>query len=145
VLRRLGSARPFRRFCASWFVAPLSAPSFADFWRRWNPPFAYLVQYYVYRPLRRIAPRPLAILASFAVSGFLLGDLPFGDGVELFDGRCCVPDVTILMTCFGVLVVATKALRMNLADCPAWARVAANAALLAAGFALKHLVLGVRR
>lgn len=49
----------------------LFAPSFREFWQRWNPLWSYYILFYVYRPLSRILPKRLAGLFTFVVSGFL--------------------------------------------------------------------------
>jgi alginate O-acetyltransferase complex protein AlgI len=58
-------ARPLHR-------APLKARSLTEFWgRRWNLAFSEMTALAVYRPLRRLADEPAAVLASFALSGLL--------------------------------------------------------------------------
>ena len=57
-------------------VRPFAAPTFAGFWRTFNPLYSYYLYYWSYRPLRRLVPRPLAELITFAVSGFFLHELP---------------------------------------------------------------------
>jgi MBOAT, membrane-bound O-acyltransferase family len=52
------------------------ARSFAEFWRLWNSVYGYFLGYFVYRPLARRLPRPLAAIATFVACGFLLHDLP---------------------------------------------------------------------
>lgn len=45
------------------------ARSFAGFWRYWNPIFGYGLGRFVFVPLKRAMPVPLALLATFVVSG----------------------------------------------------------------------------
>lgn len=66
--RRLGPT-PYRMQCYRVLVAPFLAASFSQFWAGWNPVWAYWLSRSVYRPLRRIWPRPPAMIATFAVSG----------------------------------------------------------------------------
>ncbi len=47
----------------------LGAGSLAGFWRYWNPIWGYYLGRSVYRPLRRLAPRPVALLTTFVASG----------------------------------------------------------------------------
>ena len=56
-------------------VRPLGAASFSQFWRYWNPVYGYFLSYYAYRPLRRVFPRPVAVLLTFVGCGFVLHDL----------------------------------------------------------------------
>ena len=42
-----------------------------EFWRLWNPIFGYVLIFFVYRPLRRRMPRPVAVYRTFLTSGLL--------------------------------------------------------------------------
>jgi hypothetical protein len=46
------------------------APSFAGFWRHWNPVRGYWLARLAFRPARRWVPREAAVVWTFAVSGF---------------------------------------------------------------------------
>ncbi len=45
------------------------APTFAGFWRHWNPIFGYGLGRYVYFPLKRFLPSALALIATFVFCG----------------------------------------------------------------------------
>ncbi len=47
----------------------LGAPTFAGFWRHWNPIFSFALGRYIYSPLRRIVPAALALLATIVFCG----------------------------------------------------------------------------
>lgn len=47
------------------------APTFAGFWRYWNPVFGYALGRYVFVPLKRALPVPLALVATFVICGAL--------------------------------------------------------------------------
>ncbi len=47
----------------------LGASTFAGFWRHWNPVFGYVLGRFVFVPLKRLVPAPLALVATFGVSG----------------------------------------------------------------------------
>ncbi|PZU50240.1 MAG: acyltransferase [Sphingomonas sp.] len=49
----------------------LGASSFAGFWRHWNPIWSYGLSRYIFRPLGRLLPLPLALVATFLVSGLI--------------------------------------------------------------------------
>ncbi len=49
----------------------LGAGSFAGFWRYWNPIFGYGLGRFVFVPFKRAVPAPLALIATFVVSGAL--------------------------------------------------------------------------
>ena len=49
----------------------LGAGSFASFWLYWNPVFGYYLGRYVDSPLRRVLPRPAALVLTFVLCGGL--------------------------------------------------------------------------
>ena len=101
---------------------PFAAPSFAAFWRAFNPFYGYYLSYWVYRPLHRLMPRAAAELVTFAVSGFVLHDVP------LFVIRRDVgaPWLTVWFVLVGAIAIVAEGMRMDLSRWPAWARVGVN-------------------
>jgi hypothetical protein len=97
IVRRLGDPRqrPLR-FLWNFFIRPLYARSFTEFWQNWNPVYGYVLLFYFYRPLRRYVPRPVAVYLTFLGSGFLLHDVPFNLSADFFRGRLEIPAVTLL-------------------------------------------------
>lgn len=51
LMHRLDHPRNLAQFGAAFFLRPLEAGSFHEFWRRWNPPYQYVLLYFVYRQL----------------------------------------------------------------------------------------------
>jgi hypothetical protein len=47
------------------------APTFAAFWRHWNPVFGYALGRYIHAPLSRVVPAPIALVATFVFCGAL--------------------------------------------------------------------------
>ena len=137
-MRRLGRpVRPGRLF-RNLVVRPLCAPSFGGFWRLWNPPYCYVLLYYVYRPARRRLPHPAALYLTFLVSGLFLHDIP-ANLPDVARGRVPSLTGTALFAIFGAVAVASDWLGVDLSRRPAWVRGAANVALLIAGFSLRRL------
>jgi D-alanyl-lipoteichoic acid acyltransferase DltB (MBOAT superfamily) len=136
LLERLGSPLRPLRVLEGLFLRPLAAPSLGSFWRQWNAPYAYILQYYIYRPLKQLWPRPVAIYMTFLASGFLLHDLPFN-----FNGELAIPKVTLLFAIFGALTLLSNALGIDLSRHPTWKRVLANLGWIGAGFAIRMLVM----
>ena len=95
-------------------VRPLGAASFSRFWRYWNPVYGYFLSYYAYRPLRLVFPRPVAVLLTFVGCGFVLHDL-VGWAVA---GHARFAEMTAMFALFGVGVVLSDALRLDLAHYP---------------------------
>jgi D-alanyl-lipoteichoic acid acyltransferase DltB (MBOAT superfamily) len=106
----------------NFFIKPFGARSFAEFWRLWNPVYGYFLYYYCYQPLRRIVPRPVAMVATFIACGFLLHDLP----AWLFTGRVLPPGATIAFAFFATGAIASDATHMDLSRIPIWVRVITN-------------------
>jgi hypothetical protein len=123
---RLGS-QGGRTAWFNFFVRPFGASSFAQFWRLWNPVYGYYLYYYSYRPLARVVPRSLALLATFVVCGFALHDLP----AWVFARRVLPPGATIAFVLFALVVVLSESLHMNLSTWPVIARAAINVGYLA--------------
>jgi hypothetical protein len=57
------------------FSRAFGASDFTRFWRYWNPFYGYFLAYFCFAPLRRFAPRPLCLILTFALNGFLFHDL----------------------------------------------------------------------
>ena len=143
IVHQIGDPRHLPRFCWNWFAKPLSAKSFAGFWRMWNPVYGYVLLFFVYRPIRPYLPRFAATFLTFCVSGFVLHEIPFGVGIELLRGHRVIPEATILLGVFGVLMVLTEAVGMDFSAYPIWVRVAANIGLLALGFLLRRVIISL--
>jgi hypothetical protein len=116
-----------RKAWFNFFLKPFGAVSFAEFWRLWNPLYGYFLYYDVYRPLSRVLPRAVTVLLTFVLCGFLLHDVPAWIVVR----RVLPPGATITFVLFGLGVIISEALHMDLSRWPAIARVALNFAYLA--------------
>jgi D-alanyl-lipoteichoic acid acyltransferase DltB (MBOAT superfamily) len=53
------------------FYRALGAGSFAEFWRYWNPVFGYYLGRYIFAPLRKWLPPPVALVVTFVACGAL--------------------------------------------------------------------------
>jgi hypothetical protein len=115
------------------FSFSFGARSFADFWRYWNPVYHYFLSYWVYRPIRRVLPRSVAVLLSFAFCGFFFHDLfllPFTR----------MPLITIWFTLLGAGVIAGEILKMDLSELPLFFRVLVNSTYIVVLFELARRV-----
>jgi D-alanyl-lipoteichoic acid acyltransferase DltB (MBOAT superfamily) len=124
---------------AAWFnffLKPFGATSFAEFWRLWNPVYGYYLMYYCYRPMVRVLPRPVAVILTFAICGFVLHDLP----AWAFTRRVLPPGATIAFTMFGLGAITGEALHMNLSRWPVAVRALINVTYLAACVAAMLIV-----
>jgi hypothetical protein len=143
VTERAGSPLRPLAFLHRLLLGPLAAPSPSVFWRQWNPPLGYLLLFYVYFPLRRVLPRPAAVLGTFVTSGFLLHDLP-ANGAGVLGGWSNLSG-TLLLTVLGLLTVLAELCHLDLSGRPTWVRVLANLSLLSLGFAMRGVILSVVR
>lgn len=123
--RRLGRRGPQWHQIVRMVGRSFGAPTFAAFWRYWNPLFGYYLYYRCYRPLIRIIPRPMAVIATFAASG-VVHDLFATVAVQRPIAWC-----TGAFTVFGVFVVAEEGVGWNLRRVPRWLRPLYHFALIA--------------
>jgi D-alanyl-lipoteichoic acid acyltransferase DltB (MBOAT superfamily) len=121
---RLGRNRPWWRQTYNVLVRPLAAPSLAEFWRTWNPVWGYYLSVWCYRPVRRMLPHAVAVMVTFTVSGLVHNLL-----AALLSHRLN-PFVTVWFMLYGVVMVASEALHMDLSRLPAPARILVNLAYL---------------
>ena len=113
-------------------VRPFAAPTFAGFWRTFNPLYSYYLYYWSYRPLRRRLPRPLAELITFAVSGFFLHELPLWLVLRAVYGEgWTFPWITTWFVLAGAVAIAAEMLHVELSRLPFAARIAVNLTYLA--------------
>jgi hypothetical protein len=101
------------------------APTFAGFWRHWNPIFGYALGRYVYSPLQRIMPSALALVATFVCCGAIhdvVTTIARGSAAFLF---------TPWFFLLGVGVVLGRATGLDLSGRPWLTRAAVNFAYLA--------------
>lgn len=134
---RLGNARG-RTAWFNFFIRPFGAPSLAGFWRRWNPVYGYFLNR-CYKQLRRLMPRPLAMLLTFLACGFCLHDAPAWLALR----RMLPPGGTIAFALFGAGAIVGEACRVDLSRQPAGIRAAVNVTYLSACTAMMLLI--VRR
>lgn len=118
---RLGGAGSLRSMLARSF----GAPSFADFWRHWNPIWGHGLARFVYAPVHRHAPAAVAVLTTFLVSG-VVHDV----AATLVRGSFTFV-VTPWFLLLGIGVLVARATGMDLSRRPWWVRAAANAGYLA--------------
>jgi D-alanyl-lipoteichoic acid acyltransferase DltB (MBOAT superfamily) len=69
IRRRNGVPAGARGSLQNMLYRSLGASTFAGFWRHWNPVFGYALGRYVFAPLKRAVPSPIALVATFVVCG----------------------------------------------------------------------------
>ncbi len=133
--RRLGPGGNVAALLREMLVRAFGAETFAGFWQYWNPVYSYYLHYYCYKPLRRLLPRSICVVLTFAASGFFLHDLPSGWWARaLRSGGLPVPFVALWFAIMGILVLATERLKLSFAGRSFAARVAANSLLILSAF-----------
>lgn len=109
VLHRLGNPQGPWSAVKKMFSLSFGAKSFTEFWRYWNPLHHYYLTYYVYKPLRKILPRSIAVIFTFTFCGFFLHDL-----VHIsFTG---IPLITVWFLLFGIGVIIGEIFNMDMSS-----------------------------
>lgn len=91
-----------------------TAPTLGAFWLYWNPIYGFLLARFCYRPIRRRLPHGIAVVSTFAVSGFFLHDLLLWPARLAVGQRPFFPVVTLAFVIVALLVTATEALEIDL-------------------------------
>jgi uncharacterized membrane protein YedE/YeeE len=129
--QRLGQNKDVGVLLRTMLVRSFGAGSFRDFWRYWNPVYGYWLYRYCYKPLRRMLPRPLCVIVTFACSGFLLHDLPFGWWVRALKTQSLpVPFVATWFVVMAVFMLLADLFKLSVSGLPFAARVAVNSAYI---------------
>jgi len=129
------------------FSRALGASDFTRFWWYWNPLGGYFLGYFCYTPLRRIAPRPPCLIATFALNG-LLHDLvlvwPWGfTRTERLPFQFPVFTVTLVM--IAIIILVAERYRLTLARLSLPMRVACHVLALVGSFAFSIGILLLTR
>ena len=127
---RLGQSSSPARQLLEMLIRAFGAGSFDRFWRYWNPVYGYILYYWCYQPLRRYLPRWVCVLLTFAASGFVLHDLPFGWWVRLIryfqTGHFPIPFVALWFSLMGGLTLLARGARVDFSAWPFAVRVCIN-------------------
>ena len=135
VLRRLGPGNALA-IVRNVFVRPFTSSTLRAFWLHWNPVFGYYLAYFCYRPLRRIVSPPLAVLFTFAVSGFLLHDLLLWPAALAKHEPLPYPAVTVAFLVSGGMVLVAEVQGIEFSRLPAPVRCLVHIACLAVSFGI---------
>lgn len=136
VRRRCGGGSPRAMFGRSVSRA-FTAPTLGAFWHFWNPVYGYVLGRYCYRPMRRRGvPRAVALVATFAFSGFALHDLLLWPARLSVGARPLFPVVTVAFVVVAMLVLMTDAMRVDLRGLGPAARGCVHALCLVLAFTL---------
>jgi hypothetical protein len=119
----------------NWLLRAFGAGSIGEIWQYWNPVYGYVLGYFVYRPLRRFVPRPIAVWLSFVVCGLALHDLV---GWTLAR-QVRFPEMSLLFALFGAEVVLADYLHLELSSRPLFVRLAVNGGWLLGAWAIARL------
>lgn len=118
------------------FRRSFGAADFTGFWRHWNPFLGYVLAYFCFDPLRRIAPRSLCLIVTFALNG-VLHDLvlvwPWGFA-RIARLPFPFPVFTLCLALIGVVMLVAERCRFSLANCSRSGRVACHLLALVGPF-----------
>jgi hypothetical protein len=133
------------------FSRSFGASDFTSFWRHWNPFVGYFLAYFCFAPLRRFAPRPLCLIVTFALNGFLhdlvgwcicVYVLPWG-GAKTKHLPFPFPVFTLWLVMVAVIILFAERYRLTLAHLSLRRRVACHLLAFVGPFAfsigIRHL------
>ena len=130
VLKRNGVPLGHPKSMTNMLARSLGAKSFDQFWVYWNPIWGYYLGYRIYRPLQKIVPAALALILTFAVSGFV-HDI----AISLFKFEPVVL-FTPWFSFMGITIVVCKRLGVSFGQTPWLMRAAINVAIIYACYLL---------
>jgi len=116
-----------------------TAPTLGAFWLYWNPVYGFILARFCYRPIRRRLPDSIAVVSTFAVSGFFLHDLLLWPARLAAGKRPLFPVVTLAFVVVALLVIATDALEVDMHALRPATRAAIHLLCLALAFAASIL------
>ena len=129
------------------FSRAFGASDFTRFWQYWNPLGGYFLGYFCYAPLRRFAPRPLCLIVTFALNGFL-HDLvlvwPFGFA-RTKRLPFPFPVFTLTLVIIAVIILVAERYRLTLANLSLPMRVACHLVAFVGPFAFSIGILLLTR
>ena len=126
----LGDSKSLRNMLRRSF----GAGSFAGFWQFWNPIWGYGLGRFVYSPLKRVLPRALAVIMTFAISGGI------HDLATMAVRRSPAFLFTPWFFLLGVGVVLGRLTRLDYSDHPWGVRAGINLAYVAIGLVVTLIV-----
>lgn len=120
------------------FSRAFTATTFRRFWHYWNPLYGYGLSYFCYAPLRRVATKGVSFVTTFALSGFLLHDLPVS--IFLGPGKLLFPVVTVAFVGIALFVLVSEIFGVTLRSVPRHLRVASHLAVILGAFSVSVVV-----
>ncbi len=120
------------------FSCAFTATTFRRFWYYWNPLYGYVLAYFCYAPLRRIAGKEISFVATFALSGFLLHDFPVFIILNLakLPFPFPFPFVTVMFVAVALIVRLSEFVGVTLRDVPKFLRVVSHLAVISGAFSV---------
>lgn len=134
ILHRNGVPAGAPRSLRNMLLRAFGAPTFAGFWRHWNPVFGYALGRYVYTPLQRWLPRAPALVVTFGLCGAL------HDLVTMAVRGAPAVFFTPWFLLLGIGVLLGRAAHLDTSARPWWARAAVNLAYVGTCLAVTILL-----
>ena len=139
---RLGSGSP-KTWLWAMCMQAFTATTFRRFWHYWNPLYGYYLANFCYVPLRRVATKRVSFVTTFAVSGFLLHDLPVA--ILLGTGKLPFPFVTVAFIGIAVIILISEFFGVKLDRVSRHWRVASHIAVILGAFTVSAMVAALYR
>ncbi|MGB3367806.1 MAG: MBOAT family O-acyltransferase [Acidaminobacteraceae bacterium] len=124
ISRKLGGVEGELPRLRYMLIKSFTAQNFRLFWNAWNPIYSYILLYYVYKPSRKILPKYIALLLTFAVNGL------FHDVMVFIILKSTNFIITKLFVTYGLIVILETVMNFTLFNQKSIKRVLYNVFLL---------------
>lgn len=98
--------------------------------------YGYVLVYFVYRPVRKAISANVALLFTFAFSGFVFHDAPIWLATSALHLPLPFPVVTVAFTVCAALILLAERYGVGFEDFKPWQRCAMHVAALALSFSV---------
>lgn len=94
------------------FFKPFVSSSLKSFWKYWNPTWGYFLLFFCYKPTKRIFPSWIALIITFAISGFA-HDIIYIIPMMLKEVKFVFPFITVWFFIISIGILLTEFFQIN--------------------------------
>ncbi|OIQ41736.1 MAG: acyltransferase [Bacteroidetes bacterium MedPE-SWsnd-G1] len=134
VKRRNGVPLGHRDSLRNMLYRSLGAGRFSIFWKYWNPIWGYYLGKYIFKPLKLVLPKALALVITFVVCGFI------HDLAVILLKQALFLLLTPWFLCMGIFVVLGDYAKIDYSKLPWIARAFINILIISICLVLAYQV-----